>query len=434
MAWDTNNKKIAIKVIGTVESSLKYDAINYNDPITVGIAQWFGSRAINLLDTIFRVHPADAQPHANGRLRQQMRQWGKDSPNWSTFYLGRDEGDGWIKPLLAKAAALQDKQLVTDLEGYTATAIQYGLDYNSNTETFIMWACAYHQSPREALRVLNRNGGALTLDQMYNAIMANGVLGQYRNRYNQALAIIKSGDTSGVGSTAFDSTVTPGNGGVITQYGKQNIDIPEVGMILTADDSGMPIIRTSEANIFMYPTGGYNTWKGVLPKRSVQMDIRNQTFIVNPGGGGTPGGGDGSAGAKAVEWMRSRIMKFSYMQAPGRLDPDKSGFSDCSGTIWRAYKDTSGLEVGTWTGDQYFRGKAVIERGSGNMSDAQKALCKPGDIIVMSWGRGYPHTDHVEMYVDAGHTIGHGGPGNGPHINPIGMLGNAVWWTVRRHG
>jgi len=300
MAWDTKNKRIAIKVIGTVESSLKYDAINYNDPITVGIAQWFGSRAINLLDTIFRVHPADAQPHANGRLRQQMRQWGKDSPNWSTFYLGRDEGDGWIKPLLAKAAALQDKQLVTDLEGYTATAIQYGLDYNSNTEAFIMWACAYHQSPREALRVLNRNGGALTLDQMYNAIMSNGVLGRYRNRYNQALSIIKSGDTSGVGSTAFDATVTPGNGGVITQYGKQNIDIPEVGMVLTVDDSGMPIIRTSEANVFMYPTGGYNTWKGNLPKRSVQMDVQNPTLAPRAAGGAPRGGATAPPGPRPL--------------------------------------------------------------------------------------------------------------------------------------
>ena len=49
MAWDEAAKKLAIKVIGTVESNLKYDAIYYVDPITVGIMQWYGTRAANLL-------------------------------------------------------------------------------------------------------------------------------------------------------------------------------------------------------------------------------------------------------------------------------------------------------------------------------------------------------------------------------------------------
>ena len=36
MAWDATAKKVAIKAIGQVESSMDYSAINYNDPITVG--------------------------------------------------------------------------------------------------------------------------------------------------------------------------------------------------------------------------------------------------------------------------------------------------------------------------------------------------------------------------------------------------------------
>lgn len=82
----------------------------------------------------------------------------------------------------------------------------------------------------------------------------------------------------------------------------------------------------------------------------------------------------------------------------------------------------------------YNRGHAVIPRGSGTMSAAQQSMLKPGDVIVISWGGGYPHTDHVEMYVGPGQTIGHGGDGPGPHINSIGMLSRAAWWTVRRHG
>lgn len=436
MAWDAKNKKIAVKVIGTVESSLKYDAINYNDPITVGVAQWFGTRAISLIDNMWRVHPQERAAMESTDLYQKRRSWGLDSGQWNTYYLDRADG-AKLKPLLAKAAALQDQQLVKDLEGYFAVAKQYGLDPENRTEPFILWACAYHQSPRQALRIVNRIGGGVTLDQMYAGIMADGVLGQYKNRYNQALAIIKSGDTSGVGSTAFDATVNPGNGGVLTQAGVQNVDIPEVPFALYMDDNNMPLILTQEARVFSYATGGYNTWSGKLPKRSVQVNVQAPVVQVGGGGGngnGGGGGGDGSAGAKAVEWMKSRIMKFAYRQAPGRLDPDRSGFTDCSGSIYRAYMDTSGINPGTWTGDQYNRGTAVIPRGSGTMSAAQQSMLKPGDMIVISWGGGYPHTDHVEMFVGPGQTIGHGGPNRGPHINSIGMLSGAAWWTVRRHG
>ena len=50
MTYDATAKKLAVKVIGTVESNLNYGSVNYNDPITVGIAQWFGTRAAALLD------------------------------------------------------------------------------------------------------------------------------------------------------------------------------------------------------------------------------------------------------------------------------------------------------------------------------------------------------------------------------------------------
>ena len=131
--------------------------------------------------------------------------------------------------------------------------------------------------------------------------------------------------------------------------------------------------------------------------------------------------------------MYDRQYKFSYLQAPGRLNPDQSGFGDCSSTIYRAYMDTVGINPGTWTGDQYNRGTEVV-RGYGHPTPAQIAKMTTADMIVISWGGGYPHTDHVEMYTgDGSHTIGHGGPRKGPHINSIFMLDDAAWWTVRRH-
>ena len=52
MAWDTEAKKLAIRATLSVESNLKYDAINYRDPITVGVAQWYGTRAAGILNRI----------------------------------------------------------------------------------------------------------------------------------------------------------------------------------------------------------------------------------------------------------------------------------------------------------------------------------------------------------------------------------------------
>ena len=48
MAWNTESKRLAFKAIGTVESGLRYNAVNYNDPITVGVMQWYGTRATDI--------------------------------------------------------------------------------------------------------------------------------------------------------------------------------------------------------------------------------------------------------------------------------------------------------------------------------------------------------------------------------------------------
>ena len=433
MAWDDQHKKVAIKVIGTVESNMDYGAINYNDPITVGIAQWYGTRAAGILEKMraTAVWNASSLGLSDVDLKGLSRHASND-PWWNTYYLDRYD-DVNLRKALRASTAIQDTQLIVDIESYRGAASSVGVDSESNTDAFILWACAYHQSPRSALQVAVNGGGGVSLRQMYSNILAHGVLGQYKSRYEKAYAIISSGDTSGVGSAGGGGNAGIGNGGLINSNGSQSITIDGGELVITVDNTNTLFGETKWGNVPLYPCG-VNKWKAKLNDitANVQVSVENQA-AANPGGAPVPPGG-GDAGAKALQWMLARQMKFTYRQAPGRLNPDSSGFADCSSTIYRAYMDTSGINPGTWTGDQYFRGSAVIERGRGNMSAAQKALCKPGDVIVMSWGGGYPHTDHVEMFMDSGHTIGHGGPGRGPHINNIGMLSGTSWWTVRRHG
>lgn len=429
MAWDATAKKVAVKAIGQVESSLNYAAINYNDPITVGMAQWYGTRAAAILNRMRAAHPSEYARVDSG-LRSRLETVSEGSTSWNTYYLSRQAGDS-LRDLLLASKDIQGDQIVKDLESYFSVAKQYGINPETDTDAFILWCVAYHQGPRYALQAANNYSGG-GLNQMYNAIMANGVLGQYYNRYNGAKNIIANKDTSGV-DVGVGGVNAPGNGGNVGQNGQQ-VTVDGGKVIITADDSNILTMR-SKFGIHRLYSKGHNLWE-VNIGEIVQSIAGGQAGSPTPGGGGAVPS-DGSNGAKALAWVLARLGKFAYCQCPGRQDPDHSGITDCSGLMYAAYKATSDVFVGTWTGDQYFRGQAVIERGSGAMTAAQKALLRPGDMIVMAWrstGSVYPETDHVEMVVDQNTTVGHGGnPYYGPVKKSIDNLSATRWWTVRRH-
>ena len=430
MAWDATAKKVAVKAIGQVESSLNYAAINYNDPITVGMAQWYGTRAAAILNRMRAAHGAE-YARVDAGLRSRLETVSESSSSWNTYYLSRQAGDS-LRDLLLASKDIQGDQIVKDLESYFSVAKQYGINPETDTDAFILWCVAYHQGPRYALQAANNYSGG-GLNAMYNAIMSNGVLGQYYNRYNGAKNIIANKDTSGV-DVGVAGVSTPGNGGSVGQNSQQ-VTVNGGKVLITADDSNILTLRSSFGTHRLY-SKGHNIWEANIGE-IVQNIANGQSGATTPGGGGGGAPSDGSNGAKALAWILARLGKFAYCQCPGRQDPDRSGITDCSGLMYAAYKATSNTFVGTWTGDQYFRGQAVIERGSGAMTAAQKALLRPGDMIVMAWrstGSVYPETDHVEMVVDQNTTVGHGGnPYYGPVKKSIDNLGATRWWTVRRH-
>lgn len=430
MAWDATAKKVAVKAIGQVESSLNYAAINYNDPITVGMAQWYGTRAAAILNRMRAAHGAE-YARVDAGLRSRLETVSEGSSSWNTYYLSRQAGDS-LRDLLLASKDIQGDQIVKDLESYFNVAKQYGINPETDTDAFILWCVAYHQGPRYALQAANNYSGG-GLNAMYNAIMSNGVLGQYYNRYNGAKNIIANKDTSGVDSGVGGGVATPGNGGTVGQNGQQ-VTINGGKVLITADDSNILTLRSSFGTHRLY-SKGHNIWEANIGEIVQNITNGQSGAATLGGGGGAPS--DGSNGAKALAWILARLGKFAYCQCPGRQDPDRSGITDCSGLMYAAYKATSGTFVGTWTGDQYFRGQAVIERGSGAMTAAQKALLRPGDMIVMAWrstGSVYPETDHVEMVVDQNTTVGHGGnPYYGPVKKSMDILGATRWWTVRRH-
>lgn len=430
MAWDETAKKVAIRAIGQVESSMNYIAINYTDPITVGIAQWYGTRAAAILNRIKTAHPTE-YVHVDPEFRTRLDSVPESSSSWNTYYLSRQAGDS-LRGMLLAGKSEQDAQLVADLESYFSVAKQYGISPESDTDAFILWCVAYHQGPRYALQAANNYGGG-GLDAMYSAIMGNSVLGQYKNRYSRAKNIISSKDTEGVG-VGNNTTPTPGNnngGG----DNSQKVTVNGGDIVVTADDSNILTMRSKFGVAQLY-SWGHNVWRASLG--TIQQNIGGQAPQAGGGGSGTPPAPGGtSKGTQALAWVLARLGKFAYLQGNGRLDPDHSGVTDCSGLCYAAYKYTTNTFVGTWTGDQYFRGAEPFPRRGGAMTAEERAQLRPGDMIVMAWkstGSVYPETDHVEMVVDSNTLVGHGGnPYYGPVKKSINILSATRWWTVRRH-
>ena len=148
--------------------------------------------------------------------------------------------------------------------------------------------------------------------------------------------------------------------------------------------------------------------------------------------GGTAVSIQGTAAQKAIcELYVSWEGRFYYSQEGGRLDPENSGYGDCSSTIWAAYQKAAGIDCGTWTGDMVTKGQ-LIASGSGELPIEQM---QPADLIIVNH-YGYSDSfDHVEMYLGDNKYAGHGGPGNGPTIKDNARAYGTYEhdWQVRRY-
>jgi len=217
--YDATAKKLAVKVIGTVESDLNYGAINYNDPITVGVAQWFGTRAAALLNSMRTGNPGAWYGVAES-LNSQLIGIGSDA-FWNTRYLTRAEGDS-LAGVLTRNQAIQNATLTTDMDAYKAVAVSYGFDPDANTATVIYFFAMHHQSPVSALRVVGTLSTTATLDQIHAATLADSVLGQYGARYRTVYDLVSVADLAGV-DPAPEPPATKPNGNVryITLVGDQ---------------------------------------------------------------------------------------------------------------------------------------------------------------------------------------------------------------------
>lgn len=422
MTYDVDAQKLAVKVIGTVESNLTYDAVNYTDPITVGVVQWYGTRAAAVLGRMRSDNPSAWTGVAASLDSALTAHPSTDAAYWTTRYLTRAEGES-IQPVLLANRVIQNTQIVDDLDTYKTVATNNGMNADTNTQAMIFFFTMYHQSPRYALQVLAVVGPNATLDQFHAAALNNAVLGQYRSRYDTARTLILVGDSTGIDITGDPSTAPLPGGDVPGGSGTTRPGGTVHHVSLHADRI---MIHFADGHRLQCLTNGRGHWIP-LADGSLGADVP-----TTPDGTPTdPPPVGTTVQAALVQWMVDRTGRYAYSQGPSRLSPETNMYTDCSGLVYSCYMSVMGKDIGTWTGNQWNQGTKVTE-GYGTIDES---LLQPGDLVFFTWpGGSVSNYDHVEMYKGSGDTIGHGGPMNGPVVKSLATnVAGAYHVMVRRH-
>lgn len=412
----------AMYVIGEVESNWDWTSVNYNDPITIGMMQWYGTRAAALLNRVKDEMPA-AYVQLASSLRSDLESHVASAGYWDTRYLTKAEGNSIITVFKEEQNhVIQENQAIADFEGYIATLEGWGMS-QSYPKPLIFAMSMYHQSPASAGQVIATAGGSADLDRIYGVCMNHGVLGQYRNRYNTVYQRLKDWDGESnppdFGQSG-DVDTTPGGNtpGISTEKSK-------LGYIIQNGDTLILYGRDEYAKgVIFYPASG-QVW--------INGYNANGTDI----GGGNEGGGSesGSEAQNAIcELYRSWLDRFAYSQGAGRLDPISSGYGDCSSTVWFAYQQVAGIDVGTWTGAMAGKGTKIASGYSGDNLPIEDM--EPADLVLIMWNGWNSSFDHVELYMGNNELWGHGGLDYGPDQTTTDARNYPrymYYWEVRRY-
>lgn len=394
--WDATAVKVATKSIGQVESGMKYDAVNGRDPITVGIFQWFGTRAAHILMRM-RDENAAQWSGVGAALVSDLSTHSDTDSFWNTRYLTQAEIVS-VKPMLAASGnvIIQDNQASVDLNTYKTVAENQGMDADANTNAVIFFCNMYNQSPREALRVLAAAGPTSSMLRLYNYCLNNTVLGKYASRYKTAYDIILAQDTTGVGDGGTgDADPTPGDGG----SGKR--PTTDIRYIKRATDT--LLIQYKDGHNLLCVPNGSGVW---LPQADNDIGAPD---VPEPD---SPPPSDVQNLMRT--WLIDHTDDYAYSQGASRLDPNKNMYTDCSGLMYWVFKTIANKYIGTWTGNQITYGSLVTT--SKSVAIAETTL-QVGDLVFYRWHASSPQTyDHVDMYIGSNQVSGHGGPDPGPDV------------------
>lgn len=389
MAWTENQRYFAEYAIASVESDCDYAACYMVDPITIGITQWYAYNACRLLRRIKNELPA-SYDMLSSRLKDAVTQHGEeDTGFWTSFYLRNADAQSWKDAVQIQGnTALQDQQFMDDAfndEGcYYNTLERWGINMG-NVRPGIMWMAQYHQSPASTLRVLGQIGGDRTLEDVRDGMLNDRVFNQYSNRINELYDILSAWDSEspppdfGQSSTEVSQDPT---------YGSVQRDVKFIRSMNNQDLMVFGNMNTGDRLLCHY--NGNGLW----------LPVRNGNAPNAPSGSSKGEGDPADFPAMRAIWEQFE-RQFDYGQGPGRLNPENSGYSDCSACIWWAANKATNNKY-TWLGTTTATMVTSTDFIEGAVN-ADKSInadrLQPGDLIIMGFGSS---TSHVDWYFGNG--------------------------------
>lgn len=389
--WTHAQKYYAEYVLGSVESGCNYASVNMRDPITIGIGQWYAYNAAGLMERL-RDELPDNYALLSSRMREALDGHDSNDRWWTGFYLYQDDADSFIEAAQDKQNhAIQDayfQEFMFGGGGEFDTLASWGMNTDNVKETIFMM-CAYHQTPASAGIVLGNIGGERTLDEYYNAVMSTSPFYSYEDRYSEAKALLED----------WDGTSEPPDFGQSDYTGGSN---PDTNGTLA---SAVNYVELVGNDLIVY--GSNNTGNRLICHNTgngVWKPVRSTTAGAYPstsGGGGGEGSPEDFANVKALYLQYEG--QFGYAQAPGRLEPHTSGFTDCSAGVWWGYNYPNDYRyewLGTSTYTMWDTATLVCE-------GIDESKMKPGDLILMK----HASYEHAAIYWDDGSCWGCGSSG-----------------------
>lgn len=440
MAWDENAQRIAVNVIAHVEGSGAWDAINYRDPITVGLMQWYGTRAASILKDM-KDNGTWSTSSDLAALSNNLETQSVSSRWWTTRYLSGSEGKA-LKPVLRANKPIQSATVSSDIDDYKKAAERIGMSPDSNTKAVQFFCCMYHQTPARAIRIVNAAGPNSSLERIYSFCMSDPVFKQYKTRYTTARNMIRDGNPPDIIElNDDDAPITDGDGDDEAPAGNNGERVlGDIRHIVVVGDTLQLKLKDGKTLTAISAVGN----RYVIPRSTLESgatppipDDEENTGEPDP----PPFEGDlDQARQTLITYADSVLGRWIYTNGFMRLQADKNKAGDCSAFVRECYKRV-GVNLGLLTSHQYVQGTRIY---SGAPSGLDMSKLKVGDLVYMKWRNAAwssgKVTDHVEMMYSVagdGLCVGHPGPGMGPRVwrstsaKTYFMGASKIW--VQRH-
>ena len=393
----TEQLNYAAYVIGKVESDWNWGCVNQlGDAITIGMWQWYAYNACELMELC-----RDASVDAGwGTLSERLRAAVAEHPStdtdfWTSFFMQQADISSWNAA--SKLQGNRDTQAAY-FATYAARGItqlgKWGLDVSgTNAKVVILYLTAWWQSPASAQRVLASVGGQ-SVTTVHNAIKANPVLSNYKNRYNTAVRLLEEWDgKSDPPDYGYSGDITIEPDDWQQEQGNLQSTISYVEVV------GNDLVihgKMSSTESLLCHNNGNGVW---LPVQG--------TNAQNPSDGSPGTDQDLPTEFPTEDWNAMKQLwldnlgKWNYSNGAGRLNPPQSGYSDCSGCIyWAANAATNNKYSWIGSGGSAYMVKNMLHVYEVPENDKRLPIemMQPGDVVYMyQTGGGYVG-GHVEWY------------------------------------